>query len=60
MSVLLLIPARKGSNRVPNKNLRKLFGVPLVAHAFQAALDSGAGRVIVSTDNPEIAGQRRG
>ncbi|MBI2357458.1 MAG: acylneuraminate cytidylyltransferase family protein [Deltaproteobacteria bacterium] len=59
MSVLLLIPARKGSTRVRNKNLRKLFGVPLMAHTLQAALDSGAGRVIISTDDPEIAAVAR-
>lgn len=51
-----LIPARAGSRRVPNKNVRPLAGHPLLAYTIRAALDSGVfGSVIVSTDSPEIA-----
>ena len=55
MSNLILIPARSGSTRVRDKNVRMLGGKPLVAHAVGAAVDSGAGRVVVSTDSEEIA-----
>ena len=49
MDSLILIPARSGSTRVKNKNLRLLKDKPLVAHMIGAALESGAGRVIVSS-----------
>lgn len=52
---LVLIPARSGSTRVKNKNLRFLGGNPLVAHMIGAAIESGASRVIVSTDSDAIA-----
>lgn len=48
--------ARGGSKRVPRKNLRPLAGKPLIAHAIEAGLASRyIGRLIVSTDDPEIA-----
>lgn len=51
-----LIPARQGSVRVPNKNLRKLGNLTLVEIAVQEALKSDVfDRVVVSTDSEEIA-----
>jgi CMP-N-acetylneuraminic acid synthetase len=56
-----LIPARAGSRRVPNKNVRSLAGHPLLAYTIAAALDSGVfGDVIVSTDSNQIADLARG
>ncbi len=53
---LALIPARSGSKRVANKNIRELGGHPLVAYTIGAALASGVfSRVIVSTDSEDIA-----
>ncbi len=53
--VVLVIPARGGSKGVPRKNIRPLYGKPLVAYTIEAALSSGAiSRVIVSTDDQEI------
>lgn len=52
---LILIPARSGSTRVKNKNLRELGGKPLLAHVIKNALASEAGRVVVSTNSKEIA-----
>ena len=50
------VPARSGSERVPQKNIRPLAGHPLLAYAIEAALQSGAfERVVVSTDSEEIA-----
>ena len=51
-----LIPARAGSQRVPNKNVLQLQGHPLLAYTISAALDSGVfEKVIVSTDSDEYA-----
>lgn len=51
-----LIPARAGSKRVANKNIRPLGGYPLIAYTLAAARDSGVfTSIIVSTDSEEIA-----
>ena len=51
-----LIPARGGSKTVPRKNIRLLFGKPLIAWTIETALMAPSlDRVIVSTDDPEIA-----
>ena len=55
MRVLGLIPARGGSKSIPRKNLVDLGGVPLIQWTIQAALGSNLGRVVVSTDDDEIA-----
>ena len=50
------VPARAGSERVPQKNVRPLAGHPLLAYAIETALQSGVfGRVVVSTDSEDIA-----
>jgi CMP-N-acetylneuraminic acid synthetase len=51
-----IIPARGGSKGIPRKNLRELAGHPLLAWSVAAAeAAETVGRVIVSTDDPEIA-----
>lgn len=51
-----LIPARSGSKRVRNKNIRRLAGHPCLAYTVAAARDSGIfDDVIVSTDSEEYA-----
>ena len=55
MVILGIIPARGGSKSVPRKNIRPLGGRPLLAYTIDAALASCLDRVIVSTDDPEIA-----
>ena len=57
---LILIPARAGSTRIKRKNIKLLGDLPLVGHVISAALASGTGRVVVSTDSPEIAEIARG
>jgi CMP-N,N'-diacetyllegionaminic acid synthase len=55
-SLVGLIPARSGSERVPDKNLRPLAGHPLLAYAVATALQSGIfDRVVCSTDSGKIA-----
>ena len=54
--VVAQIPARAGSKRVPNKNLRRIEGRPLIHYAITSALNSKLiDRVIVNTDSREIA-----
>jgi len=55
-NIIALIPARKGSKRVPGKNIRKLAGHPLIAYTIAAAIKSKIfTSVMVSTDSEEIA-----
>ncbi len=55
-SIVALIPARSGSKRVPDKNIRYLAGHPLIAYTIAAALDSGIfSSVVVSTDSEHYA-----
>jgi CMP-N-acetylneuraminic acid synthetase len=55
-TIVGLIPARSGSKRVPDKNIRPLAGHPLMAYSIAAALQSGIfSDVIVSTDSDRYA-----
>lgn len=54
-SVVALIPARAGSQRVLGKNIRELGGRPLFAWTIQAARASGVfDDIYISTDSEEI------
>lgn len=59
-SIVALIPARAGSKRIPDKNIRPLAGHPLIAYTISSALQSQVfSAVIVSTDSQlygDIAG----
>lgn len=51
-----LIPARSGSKRVPNKNIRPLAGHPMLAYTVRAAIDSGVfDAVVCATDSEAYA-----
>ncbi|MGB9437323.1 MAG: acylneuraminate cytidylyltransferase family protein [Desulfobacterales bacterium] len=55
-TIVALIPARAGSKRVPDKNIRRLAGHPLIAYSIAAALQSKIFKaVIVSTDSDRYA-----
>jgi N-acylneuraminate cytidylyltransferase len=55
-TIVALIPARAGSKRVPDKNIRPLAGHPVMAYTVAAALESGIFTdVIVSTDSEHYA-----
>lgn len=59
-SVIALVPARGGSQRVPGKNIRELAGHPLIAYSIASARESGVFTdVVVSTDSDEIAAVAR-
>ena len=56
LNIVAIVPARGGSKGVPGKNIRNFCGKPLIAWAIETALKSRfVNRVIVTTDNPEIA-----
>jgi N-acylneuraminate cytidylyltransferase len=55
MSLIAIIPARGGSKRIQNKNIRPFCGRPMIAYALEAARQSGLFGVIhVSTDDAAI------
>jgi CMP-N,N'-diacetyllegionaminic acid synthase len=55
-TIVALIPARSGSKRVPDKNIRPLAGHPVIAYTIAAAIDSAIFTdVIVSTDSERYA-----
>lgn len=56
MNVLAIIPAKGQSSRIPRKNVRPLGGRPLFLWTVEAALDSRASRVVVSTEDEVVAG----
>lgn len=59
-SIVAVVPARGGSQRIRRKNLRPLAGKSLIAWTLEAALQSGAfDEVLVSTDDEEIAAASR-
>jgi 3-deoxy-manno-octulosonate cytidylyltransferase (CMP-KDO synthetase) len=53
--VLVLIPARWGSSRLPGKALADLGGRPMIAHMLALAEAAAIGRVAVATDSPDVA-----
>ena len=56
MRILVLIPARGGSRRLPGKNIRKLGGKPLIVWSIELAKGiAEACDILVSTDDPAIA-----
>ena len=54
MKIISLIPARKGSKGIPNKNLISLCGKPLISYAIQASKKSKVDETWVSSDSEEI------
>ncbi len=55
MSILVLIPARMASTRLPGKPLADIAGQPMIVHVAARAQESGLGRVVVATDAEEVA-----
>lgn len=55
MQIFAIIPARSGSKSIKNKNIRKIFGKPLLAHSIEIAKKSKLiQRVFVSSDSKKI------
>jgi 3-deoxy-manno-octulosonate cytidylyltransferase (CMP-KDO synthetase) len=51
----VVIPARHGASRLPGKPLLDIGGAPMVVRVAERARASGADRVVVATDHPDIA-----
>jgi N-acylneuraminate cytidylyltransferase len=58
MKNLAIIPARSGSKRIPNKNIKMFKGKPIIAYSIEKALKSKLfTEVMVSTDCQNIANE---
>ena len=53
--ILILIPARMASTRLPGKPLADIAGQPMIVHVLRRAQEAKLGPVAVATDSREIA-----
>ncbi len=53
--VLILIPARMASVRLPDKPLADIGGEPMIVHVMRRAEEAAVGPVMVATDSAQIA-----
>jgi len=51
----VIIPARGGSQRIKDKNIRTFSGSPIISWPITASLETGLFEDVLSTDNQEIA-----
>ena len=51
---LVLIPARAGSQRLPEKNMRQLGDKPLLGHSIAYAQDNGFSNVVVTSNDARV------
>lgn len=56
----VVIPARHGSTRLPGKPLLPIAGRPMLLHVYERAVESGAGEVVIATDDTRISEVARG
>lgn len=52
--VLILIPARMASTRLPGKPLAIIAGKPMIVHVVDRARDAGLGEPVVATDDEDV------
>ena len=52
--VLILIPARMASTRLPGKPLADIAGKPMIVHVLNRAQEAKAGAVVVATDSEPV------
>lgn len=55
MTVIVVIPARLASTRLPNKPLADIGGVPMIVHVWRRAVEAQVGPVVVAAADTEIA-----
>jgi len=59
LRILGIIPARKGSKRLPDKNLKLLGGKPLICRAIETAIKTPIlSEIVVSSDSEEVLNLR--
>lgn len=54
MNPIILIPARRGSTRLPNKPLAMIGNEPMIAHVWRRAMEAELAEVVVACDDAEI------
>ena len=54
MAFVVVIPARYASSRLPGKPLADIGGKPMVQWVWQQAMQSGASRVVIATDDVRV------
>ena len=54
MSIIILIPARMASTRLPNKPLADIAGKPMIVRVAERAAAADIGRVVVATDTEAV------
>lgn len=55
----VVIPARHASTRLPGKPLADIGGRPMIRHVWDRAIESGAERVVIATDDARIEAAAR-
>ena len=56
LNSICIIPARSGSKRIKNKNIKKFLGKPIISYSIKTAKKSGCfNKIIVSTDSIKIS-----
>lgn len=54
MSFTVVIPARYQSTRLPGKPLADIGGKPMIQWVYEQAMQAGADRVIIATDDERV------
>lgn len=57
---MIIIPARAGSQRIPDKNFKPINGKSPLLRTMELAVSAGLGRVIVTSDAPDRVPQIEG
>src|SRR6218665_3337888 len=52
--IIVLIPARMASTRLPGKPLADIAGLPMIVQVAKRAEEAGVGRIIVAVDDPRV------
>jgi len=55
VSPIVVIPARLGATRLPDKPLADIHGAPMIAHVWRRAMDAAVGPVVVACAEEVIA-----
>jgi 3-deoxy-manno-octulosonate cytidylyltransferase (CMP-KDO synthetase) len=53
--ILIVIPARMASQRLPGKPLADIAGAPMIVHVMRQAVAAAVGPVVVATDSQAVA-----
>ncbi len=52
--IIIMIPARMASTRLPDKPLADIHGLPMIVHVWKRSIEANVGRVVVATDSEEV------